>query len=68
MGFPMEEMEVSDLAKEMTNLASPAAEDTDFLGPVVVEETNGKANGGRGDGLGRARGGCGDRFEGDSGG
>nr|POF22007.1 hypothetical protein CFP56_35549 [Quercus suber] len=40
MGFPMEETEVSDLAKETTNLASLAAKDTDFLGPVVAEETN----------------------------
>ncbi|KAK7824128.1 zinc finger ccch domain-containing protein 19 [Quercus suber] len=35
----VEETEVTDLAKETTNLASPAAEDTDFLGPVVAEET-----------------------------
>nr|POE75930.1 hypothetical protein CFP56_58635 [Quercus suber] len=68
MGFPMEETEVSDLPKEMTNLASPAAEDTDFLGPVVAEETEGRANSGRGDRLGRARGACGDGFEGDCGG
>ncbi|KAM3695434.1 hypothetical protein ACJW31_07G131400 [Castanea mollissima] len=33
------ETEVKDLPKETTNLASPAVEDRDSLGPVVAEET-----------------------------